>query len=164
MRIDHARIRGVIDRARARGARVLVETEGIEVLDAMGIPVPAHVFLRSSAEAASADLSQLTGERVVVKVISPLILHKSDVGGVAVVPRDHHAVTATIQDMKARLGAREINGFTVNQFVTYDRSLGNELLVGLRWTEDFGPVVTLGAGGIYTEFLAASFKPGREIA
>ena len=164
MTVDGARIRTVVDRARARGARVLVETEGIEILEAMGIPVPAHVFVRGSAEVASANLERLTGERVVIKVISPQILHKSDVGGVAVVPREARAVTEAVREMEARLGARDVTGFTINQFVRYDRSLGNELLVGLRWTDDFGPVVTVGAGGIYTEFLAAAFKPGREIA
>jgi acyl-CoA synthetase (NDP forming) len=42
--------------------------------------------------------------------------------------------------------------------------LGNELLLGLRWTPDFGPVVVFGAGGIYTEFLAENFKTGRDVA
>lgn len=164
MRIDLERIRAVIHGARARGARVLVETEGIEVLEAMGIPVPGHLFVRSGEAAASADLSSLAGERVVVKVISPEILHKSDVGGVAAVPRETGAVSAAVTDMERRFAGREVAGFTINEFVTYDRSLGNELLLGLRWTDDFGPVVTLGAGGIYTEFLAANFKPGCEIA
>jgi len=164
MTIDCGRVRSIIGAARARGDRVLLEPEGMAVLEAMGIPVPAHLFVRGSAEAASADLSPLAGDRVVVKVISPRILHKSEAGGVAVVPREPHAVATAIRDMEARLGTQAIAGFTINQFVAYDRSLGHELLLGLRWTEDFGPVVTLGAGGIYAEFLAESFKPGREIA
>lgn len=164
MRIDRERIRAVIHGARARRARVLFETEGIEVLEAMGIPVPSHLFVRSGEAVASVNLSSLAGERVVVKVISPEILHKSDVGGVAAVPREAGAVSAAIRDMERRFASREVAGFTINEFVTYDRSLGSELLLGLRWTEDFGPVVTLGAGGIYTEFLAETFRPGREIA
>jgi acyl-CoA synthetase (NDP forming) len=164
MTIDIERIRSVIRRARERGAGVLLETEGLAVLEAMGIAAPAHVFVRDGAGAAAADLSRLAGDRVVVKVISPRILHKSDVGGVAVAPREPGAVAAVVRDMEARLGASGIAGFTINEFVPYDRSLGNELLLGLRWTEDFGAVVTFGAGGIYTEFLAAHFKPGTEIA
>ena len=164
MTIDVQRIRSVIRLARERGAGVLLETEGLAVLEAMGIAAPAHVFVRDGAEAAAADLSRLAGDRVVVKVISPRILHKSDVGGVAVAPREPGAVAAVVRDMEARLGASGIAGFTINEFVPYDRSLGNELLLGLRWTEDFGAVVTFGAGGIYTEFLAAHFKPGTEIA
>ena len=65
--------------------------------------------------------------------------------------------------MEARLGSRAIVGFTINQFVRFDAAIGSEIILGLRWTDDFGPVVTLGAGGIYTEFLAAHFKPGCEI-
>jgi len=80
------------------------------------------------------------------------------------VPRETRAVAAALSDMERRLDGHEIAGFTINQFVAYDRSLGGELLLGLRWTEDFGPVVTLGAGGIHTEFLAANLRPGREIA
>jgi len=161
MTIDTARIRRVIDAARGRA--VLLETEGLEVLAALGIDAPAHVFVRNAGEAASADTTPLGGERVVVKVISPQILHKSDVGGVKVVEHRREAIVATVADMEARLGSQEIVGFTINEFVRYDTALGNELILGLRSTADFGPVVTLGAGGIYTEFLAEHFKPGREI-
>jgi acyl-CoA synthetase (NDP forming) len=95
------------------------------VLEAMGIAIPAHVFVRNGVEAAAADLSRLAGDRVVVKVISPRILHKSDVGGVAIVPRNGRAVEAAVRGMEARLGGQDIAGFTINQFVAYDRSLGN---------------------------------------
>src|SRR5512143_763478 len=126
MTIDSARIQSLIDAARRRGADVLLETEGLGVLEAMGIPVPAHLFVRNGDDAASADLSRLAGDRVVVKVISPRILHKSDVGGVAIVTRNTRAVAASVRDMEARLGEQEIAGFTINQFLAYDRSLGNE--------------------------------------
>jgi len=163
MTIDCARIRSVIDSARARGSSVLLETEGLELLEALGIAAPAHVFVRSAEEVEAVDLAPLGGERVVVKVISPEILHKSDVGGVAVAPGDRAAVAAVVRDMASRLGERPIVGFTINQFARYDGGLGSELILGLRWTEDFGPVVTLGAGGIYTEFLAAHLRPGVEV-
>ena len=182
--IDTARISRVIAAARARLAAgtatsdadageaqtakaavpaALLETEGLELLDALGIPAPRHVFVRTSAEAATADTSRLSGERVVVKVVSPLILHKSDVGGVKVVEHRREAIVAAIRDMETRLGGQQIAGFTSNRFERYDPTLGSELILGLRWTDDFGPVVTLGAGGIYTEFLAQNFRPGREI-
>jgi acyl-CoA synthetase (NDP forming) len=159
--IDTARIRAVVGGAAGRG--VLLETEGLELLAALGIGAPAHVFVASSAEAQAADTSALGGEKVVVKVISPEILHKSDVGGVKVVEHRREAIVAAIADMEARLGGRGIVGFTINQFLRYDTTIGSELILGLRWTADFGAVVTLGAGGIYTEFLAENFKPGREI-
>ena len=46
---------------------------------------------------------------------------------------------------------------------SYETALGNELILGLRWTDDFGPVVTIGAGGVYTEFLSENFKSGRDV-
>jgi acyl-CoA synthetase (NDP forming) len=159
--IDTARIRTVVAGAAGRG--VLLETEGLELLAALGIDAPSHLFVRSSVDAAAADTSRLGGEKVVVKVISPEILHKSDVGGVVVVERRPDAIVAAVADMEARLGARSLLGFTINEFLRYDAAIGSELILGLRWTADFGPVVTLGAGGIYTEFLAESFKAGREI-
>ncbi len=161
MTIDTARVRRVIDAAGGRA--VLLETEGLEVLAALGISAPAHVFVRGSREAAAADTAALGGDRVVVKVISPDILHKSDVGGVKVVDHRPEAIAAAVADMEARLGGHDIVGFTINQFVRFDATIGGEIILGLRWTDDFGPVVTLGAGGIYTEFLAEHFKPGREI-
>lgn len=157
------RLRGDAASAGQAPPAVLLETEGLELLKALGIQAPAHVFVRNSGEAAAADTSALGGDRVVVKVISPLILHKSDVGGVKVVAHAREAIVATIRDMEARLGGQAIVGFTINRFERYDATLGNELILGLRWTADFGAVVTLGAGGIYTEFLAHNFKPGREI-
>ncbi len=161
MTIDTTRIARVLEAAGGRA--VLLETEGLELLAALGVGAPAHVFVRNAAEAASADTSSLGGDRVVVKVISPKILHKSDVGGVKVVDRTPGAIAAVVADMERRLGGQDIVGFTINEFLRYDTSIGHELILGLRWTEDFGPVVTLGAGGIYTEFLAENFKPGREI-
>ncbi len=161
MTIDTARIARVI--GGAAGRSVLLEPEGLELLAALGIGAPAHLFVRDAAEAAAADTSVLGGDRVVVKVISPRILHKSDVGGVKVVERQSEAIAGVVADMERRLGGHEVVGFTINEFLRYDVSIGHELILGLRWTEDFGPVVTLGAGGIYTEFLAENFRAGREI-
>jgi acyl-CoA synthetase (NDP forming) len=157
-------IRRIIDTAREKGRDVLLETEGIALLEAIGFKAPRHVFIRKSADAAGVDLEKFDGDRVVVKVISPEILHKSDVGGVAFVPRDASAIRSAIADMETKFKGRAVEGYTVHQMVSYDRSLGNELLLGLRWTPDFGPVVVFGAGGIYTEFLAESFKTGRDLA
>jgi acyl-CoA synthetase (NDP forming) len=163
MSLDTARIAAVIAAARSRGAAVLLETEGLELLAALGIAAPRHVFVRTPEEALTADTSALGGERVVIKVISPNILHKSDVGGVKIVAHKRAVMAETVRDMERRLGNRAIVGFTINECVSYDQTLGNELILGLRWTEDFGPVVTLGAGGIYTEFLAQNFPKGREL-
>jgi acyl-CoA synthetase (NDP forming) len=163
MTIETKRIAAVIAAARARGASVLLETEGLELLAALGVTAPRYVFVRNAESALTADTSALGGERVVVKVISPNILHKSDVGGVKIVAHKRALMAEAVRDMETRLGQKGIVGFTISECVRYDQTLGNELILGLRWTDDFGPVVTLGAGGIYTEFLAQNFPKGREL-
>jgi acyl-CoA synthetase (NDP forming) len=157
-------VRRLVAAARADGRRVLLETEGLELLDAIGIERPRHRLVRSSAEARALEHTGLPGERVVVKIVSPAILHKSDVGGVAIVPNASVEVADAIADMEARLGDRGLTGFLVLEYVNHDAALGGELLVGLRWTEEFGPIVTVGAGGITTELLAADLRTGRDAA
>lgn len=156
-------IQRIVDFARSQKRDVLLETEGMEILQALGVSVPARVRVSGSSDVV--DLGAFPGERVVVKVVSDEILHKSDVGGVEIVSRTPEAVRSSIAAMEARFKGRyRVDGYSINQFVAYDRSLGGEFLVGVRQTEDFGPVVTVGAGGIYTEFLSEQFRPGRDVA
>ncbi len=164
MSIDFDAIRRVLEAARERGQTALLETEGLEILEAMEISTPRHFFVCDADAAEKIDLAALEGERVVLKVISPEVLHKSDVGGVAVVPKQRDAIVAVVESMQRKFSRNSVAGFTVNEFVEYDRSLGNELLMGARWTDDFGPIVTFGPGGIYTEFLAKNFREGRDAA
>lgn len=157
-------VRQIVDRVRGERRRVLLETEGLELLEALEIPRPRYRFVRTSAEAAALTATDLPGERVVVKVVSPEILHKSDVGGVVVVPNRPADVAAAMRDLEARLAAYQISGFLIAEFIVCDASFGGELLVGLKWTMEFGAVVTVGAGGLATEFLARELRPGRDAA
>ncbi len=162
--MNQNKIREVLESALSAGRNVLLETEGIRILEALGFDVPKHVFVRGSGDVAAIDLDGFTGNRVVIKVISPDILHKSDVGGVVFADRNHEEIRSAVSGMEKKFAGRNIEGYTIHQLVSYDRSLGNELLLGLKWTPDFGPVVVFGAGGIYTEFLADNFKKGRDVA
>jgi acyl-CoA synthetase (NDP forming) len=169
--MDWSVIDAVVEQARARGATALLETEGNTLLEALGFRLPGRLFVRNSQEVArsgdpsmGSGFSRIASDRVVVKVISPGILHKSDVGGVKIVANDRQAVAGVIGEMEEKFATQEVAGYTIGEFVAYDHALGHELLLGLRWTEDFGPVVTFGPGGIYTEFLAANFKAGRDVA
>jgi acyl-CoA synthetase (NDP forming) len=146
------------------GREALLETEGIILLEHLGFKTPDHVFIRGSADTPTIDLDRFDGDQVVVKVISSEILHKSDVGGVLFVPKRPDAVAAAVEEMEKRFAGRRVEGYAIHEFVAYDRALGSEFLLGVRWTPDFGPVVVFGAGGIYTEFLARNFKTGRDVA
>lgn len=159
-----AAVRAVVEAARARGRTVLTEPEAQAVLAAVGIASPPSVFVRGSDDAAGTDLSALATDRVVVKAVAPDLLHKTERGAVAIVPRDAHAVAEAIAIMARRLDDLELDGFLVSEFVTHDNRLGGELLASVRWTPDYGPVVSVGAGGIDAEALAGDLRSGREIA
>ena len=160
-------VRTILAQARAAGRTMLLEPEGHAILTEAGIAVPRWRFVTSGDtmdDRVLADLlANLPGDRVVVKVVSAGILHKTEVGGVAIVPNEVAAVAAAIGAMQTRLGDK-VGGFTVAEFVSHDAGPGGELLVSLRWTDDFGPVVSVGAGGIVTEALSADLRTGREIA
>lgn len=157
-------ITAVLAQARRVGRQVLIEPEGLALLHALGVQTPAWFFVERGARCPVADLSGLPGPKVVVKIVSPDILHKTEMGGVAIVPKRREDVDAAMAAMATRASGAVITGFTVSEFVSYRPELGHELLVGLRWTADAGPVVTVGAGGIYTEFLAEHFRTGRSVA
>lgn len=150
--------------AQASGDAALLETEGLDILDALGINTPERMFVENAEEARRSYAARIPGRQVVVKVVSSHILHKTEVGGVAVVPNDRFHVATAIGRMADRLTHQEIAGYSINQFIEHDRALGSELLLGLRWTDDFGAVATLSAGGIQAEFLAANLKPGSNLA
>ncbi|MDH3199022.1 MAG: acetate--CoA ligase family protein, partial [Candidatus Krumholzibacteria bacterium] len=154
----------ILAAARDEGRTTLLETEGLDLVEALGLDAPRRVQVRDAVEVTADTLAPLPGERVVVKVVSEEILHKTDVGGIAVVAREAGAVSAAIADMAQRLGDRRLAGFLVEELIAYDRAPGRELLLGLRWTDDFGPIIVVGAGGVHTEFLSANLLPGRNVA
>ena len=140
-------------RAREQGRTVLLETEGLELLKGLGIPAPAYQFVPKGRFPDVADLKRIRSSSVVIKVVSPEILHKSDVGGIRIVPASLDDIRRTLAEMEIVLNRFPIEGFLILEKIDYDRSPGGELLAGLRWTDDFGPVLTFGAGGVYTEYL-----------
>ncbi len=157
-------ITDLLETARAENRSMLLDPESAAFARAVGFHSPNHVFVRHAAEVASHHLDAFPGEHVVLKVVSPEILHKTDVGGVRTVLRDVGTVVAALGEMDNALGTAEVRGYTINQFVTHSNALGAQLLAGVRWTDDFGPVVTIGPGGVHTEWLATHFERGQSVA
>jgi acyl-CoA synthetase (NDP forming) len=156
--MDSARIAEVAARVRAEGRKALTEVEGLELLEAMGVEAPRRRFVRASPELRG--LAPLPGDRVVVKVISPDILHKTELGGVAIVRNKLGDIENAVAAMETAFAGYRVAGYTVNEFAAYEPRLGHEIIVGYRFARDFGSIVSFGPGGIYAEFLAKSFKPG----
>jgi acyl-CoA synthetase (NDP forming) len=128
---------------------LLVEAEGMPLLDAVGVPRP-RARLVTTAEALDEAIAELGG-RAVVKVQSPRLLHKTDVGGVRIgVTRDDAAeVFAQLTDLLT--GDPSALGLLVQEMV----EVGVELVVGVTSSPaGFPPVLTVGFGGIATEIYA----------
>ncbi|MBP6716056.1 MAG: acetate--CoA ligase family protein, partial [Acidobacteria bacterium] len=66
--------------------------------------------------------------------------------------------------MAAAFAQADFAGCSISECIDFDHAPGGEWLVGLRWTDEFGPVITVGAGGVSTEFLAAALAEGRDLA
>jgi acyl-CoA synthetase (NDP forming) len=138
--------------ARVIGATVAGEHQAKAALAAQGIPFAPEVFVADADEAVRAADS--LGWPVVLKVVSPDVAHKTEAGGVALGITDAAALRAAIPRMRDcvlthRPGAR-IDGYIVARQL----SGGVELLVGTQDDPVFGPVVTVGAGGVLAELIA----------
>jgi acetyltransferase len=131
---------------------VLSEAASKSLLDAYGIPVAEPLPARDEDEAVA--VSERIGFPVVLKVDSPDVTHKSDVGGVAVGVETEAEVRAAFRRIlrsvaESRPAAR-LAGLTVQPMVS---TPGSELLLGARRDPTFGAVIVLGAGGIAAELL-----------
>ena len=134
---------------------MLDELEAKAVLRAYGIPVVHTVAVEPAASAAAAA-AQACGYPVALKILSPDISHKSDVGGVHLNLRDERELRQAVDDMLARVRElrpqARITGFTVQQMVR--RQFAQELIVGASIDPTFGPVLLFGQGGTAVEVLA----------
>lgn len=149
------------------GRRQLFEHEVYTIVQLVGaISPPHHIFLPTDQMISEEALAQFPGEQVVLKIVSPDIVHKSDVSGVVFVRKDHARVTQEIERLIASHRAHaEIRGVLVVEFVDRAGSgLGSELFVGVRQTREFGPVIAAGLGGVDTEYLASKMLPGLAVA
>jgi len=140
--------------ALAEGHLLLGEPESKAVLSAFGIPC-VETRVARSAERAAALASEL-GFPVALKIHSPDVIHKSDVGGVALDLGDTAAVAEAATAMAGRLRALDpkarLDGFTVQHMAR--RPGAHELLVGAATDPVFGPVILFGQGGTAVEVIA----------
>ena len=148
---DTARARKVIDAAMAADRQWLTEPEAKTVLDAYGIPVVRTVVAADVAAARTAAAE--IGKPVAIKILSPDITHKSDVGGVVLhlkTPDEvEQAANAMLERVKQHNPAARIEGFTVQEMAHMPGA--HELIVGMIEDADFGPVILFGQGGVAVE-------------
>ena len=149
--VNQKRAREVIAAARADGRCALTELEAKEIFTAYGLPVAPSKLAHTEDEACS--LAKQIGLPVVMKIVSPDILHKSDAGGVKVNIKTEADVRTAFQTIiknaKSYRADAKIHGVLVQQMAP----LGREVIVGSVKDPQFGPTVMFGLGGIFVEVL-----------
>ena len=143
--------------ARNAGRKTLDAAEARALLEAYGIAVPSEA-LATTPEEAAGRAAQI-GFPVVMKLSSPDILHKTEVGGVILNVGDAQAARAAFTTLSERARAAQpaarLRGVQIQQMVRG----GQEVIVGVKRDPTFGPLVMFGLGGIYVEILAdVSFR------
>lgn len=140
------------------GTGIWAETQGRELLHAFGVPVVPATLARSEKEA-SAAAAALSGP-CVLKVCSAGIPHKSDVGGVVLGVTGPEAAAAAYRRILEAAGRAAPEAVIDGVLVSPLRPDGPELLVGVTVDPTFGPVLTVGLGGIWVEILGdVSLRP-----
>ncbi|MCG8346640.1 MAG: acetate--CoA ligase family protein [Chloroflexales bacterium] len=149
--VDHQRVRDLFAKVQASGRVELGEIEAREVMDAYGLHLPQSRLAQSPDEAA--QIATEIGYPVVMKISSPDILHKTDIGGVRVGIPDAAAARDSYEliEYRARKYSPDarIWGVLVQEMI----GKGRELLVGVNRDPQFGPLIVVGMGGIYVEVL-----------
>ena len=193
--INYAAIDSLLARAGGEGRDTLFEYEVYDLLKASGAETPPRcLLLERTGRPGDETLCALPGDRVVLKVVSPAIIHKTEVGGVRIVENTPDAIRSAWRRMlyevpenytaylerhpeaapeayrglagEALTGAisRDLRGVLMVQFMEPDSTaFGNELLVGIRKTREFGMVITAGLGGTDTELYAERFRKGQAV-
>jgi 3-hydroxypropionyl-CoA synthetase (ADP-forming) len=135
--------------------KVITEELAKQVLSEYGVTVPKYALVKSTEEAERE--AREVGFPLVAKIVSPDILHKTDVKGVKVGLQNEAAVKETFNDMYGRLSKQySVKGVLLEKMAVPG---GVELIVGLQNDPQFGPVIMAGIGGIYTEiFKDVSFR------
>lgn len=149
--IRQADARKAIDGALAAGRKNLGEEESRSILEAYGFRFPRHALAQTSQEAVRA-FGEMRGP-VVMKIVSPEILHKTDVGGVRLNLSDPDSVAQAFVEItsaaRRMVPSAWIAGVSVQEMV----SGGRELILGMSRDPQFGPLLMFGLGGINVEVL-----------
>ena len=185
----------MLDNAYQQDRDFLYEYEVYQLLAKSGAETPPQVnFIPKGSRPSDDTFNALPGDKAVLKIVSPYIIHKTEVGGVKIVKKDPNSIRSALRRMfyevpenyaawieknpasapEPYLGlsgdalitavSRDIKGILQVQFMPPDsNAFGNELIVGLRHTREFGTIISAGLGGTDTELYARRFRKGQAI-
>lgn len=155
-KVDQNKVKEIIDRVVGEKDGSIVGDDAIDILCAYGIPAAGYTFADSAAKAVAA--ANKLGYPVVMKINTPPILHKTEVGGVMVDIRSDKELRACFNELRSKIGklkAGEKFSVAIQKMVTG----GVETVMGMSIDKSFGPLIMFGLGGIYVEIMKdVSFK------
>jgi len=150
-KVDMQQVEKIIDSVRKDGRRVLLGSEAHAIAEAYKIPV-ARIRLATTPEEA-ATIADEFGYPVVMKIASPDIVHKSDIGGIKVGLYNYAEVQIAfheiMENVKTHMPDAKVYGVDVQEMA----EKGREIIIGCSRDVQFGPLIMFGTGGIYVNFL-----------
>lgn len=149
--VDNKKVSEILARAENQSENTLVGHDAMEVLSEYGFAVPKTGLAETGSEAVA--VADEIGYPVVVKISSPDILHKSDIGGVRLGLRSASEVEQAFEEVVS--AARRFMPTALIMGVAVDQMIpaGKEVILGMARDPDFGPMLMFGLGGIYVEVL-----------
>ncbi|HUS91376.1 MAG TPA: acetate--CoA ligase family protein [Phycisphaerae bacterium] len=144
--VDREAAAAILD---AAPAGHLPEDQALAVLKAYGLPVPA--FLRACSEEEAVACAEEIGYPAVLRLVSREVVHKTEIGGVALDLADADAVRLAFGRMTARFAEARPDAEPVGVLVRGMIASGNEVILGAERDPAFGPVLMFGLGGLYVE-------------
>ena len=148
---DKAKVRKILDAVKAAGRDSLTAPEGKLVCDAYGISVPQEGVAATAAEAHK--LAAAMGFPVVMKIVSPDILHKTEAGGVIVGVKSAEEAAKSFDTIIANAKKYKADAAIIGVQVQQMIKGGQEVIVGAITDDSFGKLVAFGLGGVLVEVL-----------
>ena len=149
--VNRRKVENIIERHQRQGIREVGETEAKEILEAYGFVTPKGSIATSAEQAA--NIAGQLGFPVVLKIWSPDILHKSDVGGVKIGLKTEQEVKDAFDLMMYRIPKKQPDAHILGVLVQEMCSSGKEVILGMNRDPHFGPLMMFGMGGIMVEVL-----------
>ena len=141
----------IFERAEAEQRSNLLETESRDILGRYGLTLPKATFIASTKEVSQA--MEGMSFPLAMKVVSPDIIHKSDAGGIKLDLKDEQEVEKAFEDIMANACKFTKRERVLGALVSQMAPDGQECIIGMIQTPQFGPVVMFGLGGVFVEIL-----------
>ncbi len=151
----------ILDAAWKEGRDQLFEHEVYKIISLLGMQTPYYEFITDSQQITGELLNKFGSDKVVLKIVSESVIHKKKLGGVRIVYKDTGFVKFSFEKMVKDFKDNNfsVRGILLVDFINYSEEIGNEILLGLRETPSFGPVLSFSKGGADAEHFASRYSP-----